>query len=517
MIEDLIVLVDIITKKKVRQIEILTEKSNLSSKSEKLLEGLRSGSIKSDHDAIKLLYPNGSKNAYSKLKSRLYDRLLNTLFFIDIKKTGRSKIGLYRDNAYRKYTQIMIIRERGQRKLAVKMASKLLEQIKNIELHEISLLLSSFLEEHYSVWQLNTRLSEKYKLIYESTEQEIRAIRTITPIWSELANRLLNQKVFAMNSDEGERFLVQLQEAQNLRHKNSSYTFIHRLYSSWYFFYWLMHDYRSQINICEKALTEIQSRALTSSAKLLTFKMYSGISYLNLNDYKNAEQILNSILEEFNLTPGLGPWLNVFNYLFLIKIVNKEYSLACEILENVLELSNFKKLDKNWKDHWLIKEAYINFLIRIEKIDSNTAIGLAKRNFRLNKFLNTVSFTNKDKSGLNVSTLIVQFLFLLIQNKTEELYDKLDALKQYTHRYLKKDNTLRSNLFIRMLMTLPKSDFHPVRVEARTKDFWKKLQATPMMVSEQSHEVEIIPYEHLWEIVMEILHDRVKKKKSARR
>ena len=59
-----------------------------------------------------------------------------------------------------------------------------------------------------------------------------------------------------------------------------------------------------------------------------------------------------------------------------------------------------------------------------------------------------------------------------------------------------------------MLLKIPSAGFHHLRVENHTKELKKKLLSTPMMISAQSYEVEVIPYEDLWEIVMEILEKR---------
>ena len=516
MISELIELVHIITKKKVQQIEIISEDVKINTKSKILLDAIRSGKVKSDHEALSLLYENGNKNAYNKLKNRLYNRLLNTLFFIDIKQSGGS-IGAIRADAFKTYSQIMILKRQGHLQLASKIARRLIEKTKNIEILELKFLLSSFLIEYYSTWEINKKLAAKYEKQYENTRKNLEAVRAVTPVWSELADIIISKKSSNISNQKIASLSDKLIELEKFYENSDSNIFNFRFFSAKYFYCWLLHDFDRQVELCEEAVTILEEHQSPFLAHIVAFKTYRGVAELNQSNYLKANTTFKDILKEFELTPGKTHWYNIYNYFFLVKMTLGEYNQASMLLIDVLNLKNFSKVEAKWREPWLIKEAYINILLELGKIKDEFSTALKKRSFRLRKFLNTVPQNTKDKSGLNVSILVAQFLFLLIRDNTEELYDKLDSLKQYTHRYLKKDNTLRSNLFIRMLMTLPKSDFHPVRVEARTKDFWKKLQATPMMVSEQSHEVEIIPYEHLWEIVMEILHDRVKKKKSARR
>ena len=178
------------------------------------------------------------------------------------------------------------------------------------------------------------------------------------------------------------------------------------------------------------------------------------------------------------------------------------------MLFEVTTLKNFNKLDDKWRQPWTIKEAFIHILMKIGKISEDEIADIEFRPFRINRFMNDVPLYSKDKRGSNVSILIAQFIFLLTENKTNKIYERLDGLNQYCHRYLRNDNTYRSNCFIKMLMKIPLANFHPVRVRSHTKVLWKKLQDAPLTISEQSYEVEIIPYEDLWELVLEILETR---------
>ena len=60
-----------------------------------------------------------------------------------------------------------------------------------------------------------------------------------------------------------------------------------------------------------------------------------------------------------------------------------------------------------------------------------------------------------------------------------------------------------------MLLLLPKASFHKGRVVHRSKKYLEKLQSVPLAISSQGSETEIIPYEMLWEFVIESLEDRI--------
>ena len=92
-----------------------------------------------------------------------------------------------------------------------------------------------------------------------------------------------------------------------------------------------------------------------------------------------------------------------------------------------------------------------------------------------------------------------------MDNKYNKIIDKIDALTQYTYRYLNKDDTFRSNCFIKMLLQMVKADLHPVRTKTYTETLRKKLENSHLIIDERSAQVEIIPYDFLWDMIIELL------------
>src|SRR5210317_2286602 len=95
----LIEIARIVTKKKVRKIEIFDDHAlkQKNSKFNEFYEALTAGKFKNDRDAAAYLYGNTPKDdKYRQLKSRFRKRLLNTLFFLDVNRPSASSY----DRAY---------------------------------------------------------------------------------------------------------------------------------------------------------------------------------------------------------------------------------------------------------------------------------------------------------------------------------------------------------------------------------------------------------------------------------
>ena len=106
---------------------------------------------------------------------------------------------------------------------------------------------------------------------------------------------------------------------------------------------------------------------------------------------------------------------------------------------------------------------------------------------------------------MNIPILIIQILWLVAKKDYEDARSKIDLLARYHSRYLKKDEMYRTQLFMRMLGQLSKGNFHRVAVQRKARSYHEKLVIHPLAVAQQSWRIEIIPYEHLWDYVTEML------------
>jgi hypothetical protein len=91
--------------------------------------------------------------------------------------------------------------------------------------------------------------------------------------------------------------------------------------------------------------------------------------------------------------------------------------------------------------------------------------------------------------------------FLLQRKNYNAIIDRIDSLKQYAYKYLRKDDTFRSNCMIKMVVQMTKADFNPIRTERYTADLNKQLEQVKLAGSGENIETEIIPYEVLWSIM----------------
>ena len=108
---------------------------------------------------------------------------------------------------------------------------------------------------------------------------------------------------------------------------------------------------------------------------------------------------------------------------------------------------------------------------------------------------------------MNIPVLVFQIITLISKNRHDEAIARIEAVEKYRTRYLRNESSYRSNFFIKMLMTIPAQGFRKKAVVRHTTKYLTKLASASFDFANTSGDIEIIPYEDLWEMVLDTLQD----------
>jgi len=512
LMENLKEIVLFVNKQKIARIEVMGNPSNYEGKMKKLYLGIVEGKYKTDKEALTDLYgKKGSISSYKKLKNRLQNRLINTAFFIDVNKPNF-------DNSQRAYYQsqksvaaIDILLGRGARKVSMNLAERTLRQTLKFEYTEMSINLLKKLSRHYGVIEKNKQKFNYYSSMTQKYLEIYNAETLAEQFYTQLNfNSKYNSIVKSSIIEEAIDFTNQLKIYID---KVDSNRFLMVAYLVFLFRYEIIHDYESVIKICDEALEKFEKKGQKRPINIFIFLSRKINFLIQMKNYEEAEV---NIIRALNLAPeGKINWLTMNEKYLRMNFHSKKYQKAYDLFIKITRDLGFQLTYKNIIETWKIYEAYLNFFIEIKKIKPSTEIGKKGKKFRISKFLNDVPTYSSDKRGLNIPILIIQLLFLLQQKNYDKVIDKAEALNAYCYRYLKKDDTFRSNCFIKMLLVLPKGNFNRIAVERKSKALVEKLQSVPLEVARQSVEIEIVPYEDLWEIVLNMLDNKFYQHKNV--
>lgn len=470
-----------------------------SAQLKQLFELVRQRKIESDDDALQILYgdPKGA-NAYKKLKQRLRERLTSHIVRYGVTLKNLDEYAkLYRKcmSQVLAVKTLMLSLARGA---AAEIGENLLKTTLTYEYTDLTLLLTRELLYYYGAIHFNAVKKKKYQKLMaqmqELYDRELEATKYFCDLNSTFSTTHASLKGKTLNN----AIIYSEKIRPYLDDSNISYTLMLTVYQILTMRYELAKDHENLLKVCDQATERFRNRRISRKFAFYQFDIYKIICYIQFGKTTEAEQIAESYFKQ--MTPGLINWFVLKMYIMVGKLHSKDYQGAFNIVNEIREDIGRSKIPTALLQTWLVYEAQVEFLVSIGKIQTNQP-----SKFRLYKFLNEIPIYTKDKRGLNISILIVHTLMLLQQKKYTQIIDRVDALNQYCHRHLRRDDSFRPNCFIKMLLQIPKADFNRKRAERYAESYVRKLTSMPIMISDQTIEVEIIPYEDLWGMALQLL------------
>lgn len=467
---------------------------------EQLFEAIHSGVVSTDAEAVALLYPGekgGSK--YINLKERLKERILGVLFLLEFKANNGSD----RQKAYfecnRKWSAAMVLMSRNAKQVSVSVLEDLLKQTLHFEFTELSLSVLSALRLHYGTIFGDPTRYRLYRDMYKRQQQEWMMENETEDLYTYLVSHFVNSKSTKKTlSDQAKEYFDQVKpymaESTAFRLHLCARLMEVTIYSS-------RNDYATTARVCEDAIAFFKQKPFESNLALQAFYYQLIVCYIQLQEFEKGRAIIEqyqSIFEE-----GSFNWYKLQELFFLLAMYTKHYEGAIQLADAVCKrLRKATGVPSHITETWTIYEAYSHYLLHIGKVAAPEGF---ESKFKLSKFLNDTPVYSKDKQGMNIPILVVQILFSISEQKREQSIDRIEAIEKYCSRYLKQNETFRSSCFIKALLQIPAAGFRPEVVASKAQKYIDQLRAQPLEVAYQTHEIEIIPYEHLWEMAIETM------------
>ena len=495
-------LVSLVSRNKTKDIRTLNTQ-NRGDRVNDFYQRILDGNLKNDAEASDYYFKKEpSYPQYRKLKAKLKNRIYNTLFFIDVNNAKFNDAQKAYYSCFRNLMTIKIILGRFVQKPAVKLIHSTLKQSLKYEFTEISAELYRLLRTHHATYSSDIKLFRKYLKLADKFDEIFNAENLAVKYYQDAA--ILLSKLSVNKNEFNLKATKYLDDLKPLINQHDTY----RLHLFYYFLALQLNtvnnEYLKIIALCDQALMFFDRKKHISDQFIGALHYNKLLAYIQLKDFYNGELEAKKCFEIFQ--SGTERWYNAYHFYFLMLVHSKKYQQSLRIRDIVTNHKTFAFQFEIRQETWKLYDAYLFYLYTIEKCKLPAKSTLSK--FRIRKFLNEVPVFSMDKKGYNIPILIIHILLLIEEKKYEQLTDRMEAIEKYTTRYLKKDENFRSNCFIKMLLQIPKRGFHKVAVVRHAQRYYDKLVSVPLAIANQPYEVEIIPYEHLWEYVLESLDSK---------
>ena len=185
----------------------------------------------------------------------------------------------------------------------------------------------------------------------------------------------------------------------------------------------------------------------------------------------------------------------------MLSMQTGNYINAMAVFNETSNHSKYKKLRTFNREKWKIYEVYLNYFLESDAALSLVAAAQKRKPFRASRFLNDPLLYPKDQRIFTVLMIIAQIMFFLDKRSYNSVTERIDRLKSYATRQLKKDEYFRAAQFVKLLQQLNKSGYQKSNLSNIDK-YYERLKQRTFNYKGKINELEIVPYEDLWDHIL---------------
>jgi hypothetical protein len=449
------------------------------------------------HQLVREIYGSTSAShmaAFRKLRSRVQAKLLNHLYFLDHSDPRLIVTRRYEMELMDLFHQVTVLQAEGEYLLAERLLRKCLRLAQLGEFTQYTLRVCQLLRTSYVLRQQPARYRVIIKLLAKT--QQLLA-------WEEEAERVYMEVRLAVTGTVAARRALlpkmgkYLSLLEELNRKARTYLTYDVLYHVRLLNEEFTGNYTEIIRITAEADKKLQQGKLNVRRFDKRFNNYMSVyGYLQSRQPVQGLKLAEGYLQNFH--PSSNNWFSFQENHFLLAVHAEQYEKASRVMQAVFGNPFYPKQRVAAQQRWDLFRAYMEFMRPAQKTVARPQL--------VAQWALTLPDFSRDKRGHNVAILILQVLYYLRLRDLDAVLLRLERLRKYQQRHLRDGDTLRSRLFIRLLLLIIDKDFDPVACAERGQNILKKLQEAPQP-GEAYAEIEVVPYENLWALTLQILKD----------
>lgn len=462
----------------------------------------------SDDVAKQVIYgdkANSNTGNYNMLKVHLREKLAKYIFLISPKRAITSKYRVAYFNAYQQLFLSKALLSLGLTRSGVITAKSVIKKAIEIELWDVIASMASTLSDSYGS-QGYQKKSEYYDDLARTGMRRFhieRKARRLVNRWNH--NNLKNGRP---DAESLAKLKNDVEHITNWNLEEPTTICTHLMYRLTITYQLICANYGDAINLINDAISYLKSKPYFMEHIKGVYAALKMFCYINLKDFDSAKNFAQQGQRNFPI--GSFNWFTVMEFYYVLSIQTENYSTAHELIEDVISNAAYSHLPETRKQRWMILQAYMELLICTD-IWRGRPKKIEKDRFKIDRFINRTDSLNKDKTGAEVSILVVYILFKIMYGQFEDVIDKRDALSRFIRRYLNQKEHERSRMFLTLLKKTIDLGFSYQRVKKRTEKLYASLKSKQVNYSYDYGGSEIVDYEILWEwLLTRLKNDRSK-------
>lgn len=497
----------IVTKKKVKKIEIFDDNSlkQKNSKFNDFYEALMARKFKTDDDAAEYLYGSSSSDdKYRQLKSRFKKRLLNTLFFLDVNQPAASNYNQAYFSCNKDWTLVKILLANKAYVTATHLAKQILTTAVKFQFADVIVNCARILREHYALREEDAKLYDRYDQYCKEFQNVLDAEIRSEELYQRVAMNYY--KPSSKNKGLEDKIQVYCQALKGLSKIYDSPIVHYNHFLVWATDYEMLGNYKKMLETCQEAEQYIFDHPnYYREDKLgeIGIKKISALLHLRETSSKLIRNPLSERIEA--ALEKTEVWAELLEYHFLLAMHAEAYDRAQEVFAQVIGDKRFKELNSNLQEKWFVFETYLSYLEEaipsLAKNKPQPKKRYSPKRFKLKNFLSEPLLYGRPERMFLILQMIAQTLFFIEKVDFGQATERIERLKSIAYRQMRAEEQFRTIQFIRLLQQLAKAEFKFEQIGVYQK-YLDRLDEVPFRYRGLLTELELIPYRRLWDFVL---------------
>ncbi|GEM_PF-5816058 len=471
-------------------LDLATEHPSLE---EQLYIGAREGQYLTDEEAAQGLYEaEPTDHRFRMLKSRLKAKVMNLLPLVDFKDSDDNLVWQQEHESENHISRAKALLRHGEYDLAEKQLNKAYAISQECEFTNLS---------YESLRLLRMIYSERCKPTdYYTTVEALEELGKTMALEEQTENLFTKVSMNLRKSLHSRRNTIEeaakaVKVLEGLTKKSDSFQVLDRYYRLKMFHCELTGQFSTIVEMTDSMSEKLENGEINEIRFDVKYNYFmKTYALLRLKQYDEGLKTASHGMLHFNRMTN--NWFSHMENYMLLAMHSKSYKLASDLMQRVVRNPHLTSLSKRAQDRWQLFNAYLNFVIPGEK---------AGKVINFDQFFVTMSKDGKDKRGYNTSVLILELLDHLKEGNVDRIVDRVDGLLEYMRlHYSDPGQYAREKQFIKIIKCLPSTEYDVKKAEKKGKKYYEKLKELEELEGTFA-EIEILPYYHVWEFIIEIM------------
>ena len=487
----------IVTSRSLASLPVLDLRSRQPNKENQFVAALTLAPESTQLQVVKSLYGKvtaANVRALQKLQSRVRSKLLNQLYFLDHSDPRHLVSRRYELECLDLLHKVSILYAERDFKLSERLLQRCLRLAEAGEFTQYTVQAARMLR--------NLHAEQRQVIPYKKIAKVLLRAQQVLA-WEDEAEQLHIDTQLALRGTVAARRAVlilipdRLAQLEALHRKARSFTTFNIVYRVQLAYEELQGNYQEMIRVTATASRRLRAGKLNARRFDIRFNHFVSIyAYLRSRQAMQGLRLAEEYARDFH--PSSNNWFYFQEHHMLLALHAQHYERAQQLLIVIAKNPGYMMQREASLQRWDLYKAYIDFVLPPQRVTT-------ARQRQMAQLLQLPEYS-RDKRGHNVAILVLQLLYFLRERNLEAVLMRLERLRKYQQRHLYEPSTLRSRLFLRLLQLIMEKNFDAAQAAERGKTLLQQLRDTPPP-GEAFAEVEIIPYEQLWDLVLGLLRE----------